>query len=91
MVRARGLPLRSPSDTRGGVTFPCPHAAERLLTTLGDLFAPQCALTKQFFLCVFCFFSFIVGIHFKRNHFFGNETGIVPHIMHVNGYQWLSG
>lgn len=45
-------------------------------------------LTKSFFPF---FFSSLLVLVFKRNHFFGNETGIFPHIMHINGYQWLTG
>lgn len=70
-MRDCGRPLRSPSDTRGGeVTFPCPHAAERLFTTLGDLFAPQCAFTKQFFFfllfLLYCWYLFQTQPFFRE-------------------------
>lgn len=79
----RGLLLRTNAH---GVTFPWRHSAARLSTTLGDLLTPSARWPKFFF-----FFLPYLWVYFKRNHFFGNETGIFPHIMHINGFQWLRG
>lgn len=78
----RGLLLKSNVH---GVTFPCRHSAERLSSTLGGLLTPSVLWSKFFF------FLLYLGVYFKRNHFFGDETGIFPHIMHINGFQRLSG
>lgn len=47
------------------------------------------SLWPTLFLFIIYFF-FTCRLAFTRNHFFGNETGVFPHIMHINGYQWLS-
>lgn len=58
-----------------------PHTAPHWLTSCLDPSFPT-------FFTIFFLFCWIV---FKRNHFVGHETGIFPHIMHFNGYRWLSG
>lgn len=68
-----------------GFTFPCQHSAEGLLQTRTNWVTIR--FTEEFF----SFFFSSQSLGAKRNHFFGNETGIFPHIMHFNGYRWLSG
>lgn len=59
------------------------------LTTLDFLFFVLVfgSLWPALFLFIFFLTCRLI---FTRNHFFGNETGVFPHIMHINGYQWLS-
>lgn len=75
------------SDTHGGYLLPgyIQQTLPRRVTFLLGLPTPFDQIIFPLF------FSSLLVLVFKRNHFFGNETGIFPHIMHINGYQRLTG
>lgn len=75
-------PMRSP--------LPCRHSGEGQSQTWPHWIFCFLSLCSALF-NLHCFYFFLTcRLIFTRNHFFGNETGVFPHIMHINGYQWLS-